>query len=58
MDKADQLIVLVDSSKFRSAAAFVVCGLDDIDVVITDAGVQQSDLELMRAHDIEVIVAR
>jgi DeoR family transcriptional regulator, ulaG and ulaABCDEF operon transcriptional repressor len=58
MDKADQLIVLVDSSKFRAAAAFVVCGLDEIDTVITDDGVRESDLDLMRAHDIEVIVAR
>ena len=58
MDKADQLIVLVDSSKFRGSAAFVVCGLDEIDTVITDAGIRESDLELMRAHDIEVIVAR
>src|ERR1700722_9689248 len=58
MDKADPLIVLADSSKFRSAAAFVVCGLDEIDTVITDAGVREGDLDLMRAHDIEVIVAR
>jgi DeoR family ulaG and ulaABCDEF operon transcriptional repressor len=58
MDKADQLIVLVDSSKFRSSAAFVVCGLGEIDTVITDAGIRDADLDLMRTHDIEVIIAR
>ena len=38
MDRADQLIVLVDSSKFRTSASFVVCDLDAIDAVVTDAG--------------------
>jgi DeoR family ulaG and ulaABCDEF operon transcriptional repressor len=58
MDKADQLIVLADSSKFRGSATFLVCGLDEIDVVITDAGLRDSDLELLKAHDVEVIIAR
>ena len=31
MNKTDQLIVLADSSKFRTSASFVVCGLDAID---------------------------
>src|SRR5579885_2107504 len=38
MDKADKLVVLVDSSKFRTSASFVVCDLDAIDMVVTDAG--------------------
>ena len=57
MDKADQLVVLVDSSKFRLSATFLVCGLDEIDVVITDAGVRQSDVDVLKAHDVEVIIA-
>ena len=57
MDKADQLIVLADSSKFRTTATFLVCGLDEIDIVITDAGVRESDIEMLKAHDIEVFVA-
>jgi DeoR family ulaG and ulaABCDEF operon transcriptional repressor len=58
MDKADQLIVLADSSKFRGSATFLVCGLDEIDVVITDAGLRETDLDLLKAHDVEVIIAR
>jgi DeoR family ulaG and ulaABCDEF operon transcriptional repressor len=58
MDKADQLIVLADSSKFRGSATFLVCGLDEIDIVITDAGLRESDLDLLKAHEVEVIVAR
>jgi DeoR/GlpR family transcriptional regulator of sugar metabolism len=57
MDKADQLIVLVDSSKFRASASFVVCGLEDIDIVITDAGAREADIAMLRARGIEVIVA-
>jgi DeoR family ulaG and ulaABCDEF operon transcriptional repressor len=58
MDRADQLIVLVDSSKFRASASFVVCDLDDIDVVITDAGVRDEDVRMLKSHKIEVITAR
>ena len=57
MNKADQLIVLADSSKFRTSATFLVCGLEEIDIVITDPGVRDSDIAVLKAHDIEVIVA-
>jgi len=57
MNKAEQLIVLVDSSKFRTSASFVVCGLEAIDVVVTDAGVTDDELAMLRGAGIEVIVA-
>jgi DeoR family ulaG and ulaABCDEF operon transcriptional repressor len=55
--RADQLIVLVDSSKFRTSASFVVCGLEEIDVVVTDAGISAAETAMLRAAGIEVIVA-
>jgi DeoR family transcriptional regulator, ulaG and ulaABCDEF operon transcriptional repressor len=58
MDKVDQLIVLVDSSKFRASASFVVCDLDAIDIVITDAGVRDEDVRMLKSHNVEVIIAR
>jgi DeoR family ulaG and ulaABCDEF operon transcriptional repressor len=58
MDKADQLIVLVDSSKFRASASFVVCDLGTIDIVITDAGVRDDDVRMMKSQGIEVVIAR
>jgi DeoR family ulaG and ulaABCDEF operon transcriptional repressor len=57
MSRADQLIVLVDSSKFRTSASFVVCALDTIDVVVTDAGITAAELAMLRDQGIEVIVA-
>ena len=57
MNKADKLIVLVDSSKFRTSASFVVCGLDAIDIVVTDAGITAQEAAMLRDQGIEVIVA-
>ena len=57
MNRADQLIVLVDSSKFRASASFVVCDLGAIDVVVTDAGITAAETTMLKAHGVEVIVA-
>jgi DeoR family ulaG and ulaABCDEF operon transcriptional repressor len=57
MKRADQLIVLVDSSKFRTSASFVVSSLEAIDVVVTDAGVTDAEAAMLRAHGIELIIA-
>jgi DeoR family ulaG and ulaABCDEF operon transcriptional repressor len=38
IDRAEQLILLVDSSKFRGPSGNVVCGLEEIDVVVTRCG--------------------
>jgi DeoR/GlpR family transcriptional regulator of sugar metabolism len=57
MQRADQLIVLIDSSKFRATASFVVCDLGAIDVVVTDAGITEEETAMLRAHGIDVIVA-
>ena len=39
IDRAEQVILLVDSSKFGSSSGAIVCGLDEIDVVVTDAAI-------------------
>jgi DeoR family ulaG and ulaABCDEF operon transcriptional repressor len=57
MDKADTLIVLADASKFRASASFLVCDLDAIDVLVTDAGITDAESAMLRGHGVEVIVA-
>jgi len=57
MDKADRLIVLVDSTKFRTSASFRVCDLDAIDVVVTDEGATDAEIAMLRDHGIEVVIA-
>lgn len=57
VDRADKLIVLVDSSKFRASATFVLCDLNQIDTVVTDSGASVDDIEMLRTHGIEVKIA-
>lgn len=37
IDRAEEVILLVDSSKFATQSGTIVCDLDEIDVIITDA---------------------
>jgi len=57
MDKADRLIVLVDSTKFRTSASFRVCDLNAIDVVVTDDGATDAEIAMLRDQGIEVVIA-
>jgi DeoR family ulaG and ulaABCDEF operon transcriptional repressor len=58
MARAESLIVLVDSSKFRSHAGLLLCALDEVDLVITDDGMTRAERALLRKAGVEVTVAR
>jgi len=58
MERANEVIVLADSSKFDAPASLSVCPLSQIDVVITDDKVSAEALQWLRAHDIEVRIVR
>lgn len=55
--RSDELIVLVDSSKFQAPAGHVLCGLDEIDVLITDDGISKADAEMVKSAGIKLIIA-
>lgn len=55
--QADELIVLVDSSKFRNRSSLVLCALDRVDVIITDDGIDDRTANMLDAADIKLIVA-
>lgn len=57
IESAARVIVLADSSKFAHPAFCDVCGFDQIDVVITDAGVEPAAQAALREAGVEVIVA-
>jgi DeoR family ulaG and ulaABCDEF operon transcriptional repressor len=57
IDRAEQLILLVDSSKFEGSSGNVVCDLSEIDVLVTDSGIQKSDRKMLKDAGIKVIVA-
>lgn len=53
---AEKVIVLADSSKFGRRGLSKICGLDEVDLIITDSGVQPSFLEQLAERNVEVIV--
>jgi len=57
IERADEIIVLVDSSKFSGPSGNVVCALDEIDIVVTDAGIEPRHVTMMEAAGIRVIIA-
>ncbi|MFM5950683.1 MAG: DeoR/GlpR family DNA-binding transcription regulator [Novosphingobium sp.] len=57
IDRAEQVILLVDSSKFVSSSGTIVCGLDEVDVVVTDAGIDPEMQAALERAGVRVVVA-
>jgi len=57
MDRAEEVILMVDSSKFASSSGAIVCGLDEIDVVITDSGIPPTMVDRLAELDVELVIA-
>jgi DeoR family transcriptional regulator, ulaG and ulaABCDEF operon transcriptional repressor len=58
IDRADEIVVLVDSSKFHGPSGHVVCPLDELDVVVTDAGISADSIKMLDKAGVKLIVAR
>lgn len=56
--QADELVVLVDSSKFDNRSPLVLCPLRRIDVVVTDDGISDAAAAMLEAAEIRLIVAQ
>ncbi|HEY2146162.1 MAG TPA: DeoR/GlpR family DNA-binding transcription regulator [Steroidobacteraceae bacterium] len=57
IDRADEIIVLLDSSKFDGPSGHIVCGLDEIDILITDQGVSPQHAQMVQNAGVKLIVA-
>jgi DeoR/GlpR family transcriptional regulator of sugar metabolism len=57
IERADQMIVLVDSSKFDGPSGHVVCRLEDIDTVVTDADISPQHTRMLEQAGIRVVIA-
>ncbi|QMU60028.1 MAG: DeoR family transcriptional regulator [Boseongicola sp.] len=55
--QADELVVLVDSSKFEQRSSLVLCPLNKITTVITDERISDSAASMLEAADVKLIVA-
>lgn len=57
IDQADELVVLIDSSKFRQRSSLILCGLSRIATVVTDAGIEDRDAKMLDEAGVKLIVA-
>jgi DeoR family ulaG and ulaABCDEF operon transcriptional repressor len=55
--RCEQLIVLVDSSKFDGPSGHIVCALSEIDTVITDDAIRQEHRDMLNAAGVTVVIA-
>ncbi len=58
MERAGEVIVLADSSKINAPASLSVCPLSQIDVLITDEGIDPAAVRLLKDNDIDVRIAK
>ncbi|MCC2689312.1 MAG: DeoR family transcriptional regulator [Rhizobiaceae bacterium] len=57
IDQADELVVLVDSSKFRQRSSLILCGLARISTIITDEGIEDREAKLLEGAGVALVVA-
>ncbi|GEE02582.1 D-beta-D-heptose 1-phosphate adenosyltransferase [Gordonia spumicola] len=53
----DQVVVLADSSKMNRQELVGFAAVEDVDVLITDTGIDPAFASALTAHDIEVVIA-
>ncbi len=57
ISQADELIILVDSSKFRARSSLILCPLERAHTVITDRGIRDEERHMLETAGVRVIVA-
>ena len=53
--QSDQVIVLMDSSKLGLKCSFNICGLEAVDIVVSDGKLPKEFLEECKKHKVEVL---
>ncbi|WP_137863064.1 MULTISPECIES: DeoR/GlpR family DNA-binding transcription regulator [unclassified Sphingomonas] len=57
IDRAEWVALLVDSSKFTAPSGSVVCGLDELDVIVTDAAIGDAHARMIEQAGVKLIIA-
>lgn len=47
----------MDSAKFGSGSGTIDCGLDEVDVLVTDAGIATEHAAMVKVAGVELVVA-
>ncbi len=58
IDQAEELVVLINSSKFRQRSSLLLCPLSRISIVITDDGVDEREANMLENAGVRLIIAR
>ncbi|WP_318248085.1 DeoR/GlpR family DNA-binding transcription regulator [Novosphingobium huizhouense] len=58
IDRAEKVILLVDSSKFSTESGNIVCGLSEVDILITDSNIPARFRSFVQDAGIELIECR
>jgi len=57
MEQSQQVVLLVDSGKFGQQALAKLCSIEEIDVIVTDAGLPAEHQDAVKAAGVELIIA-
>ena len=57
LERADQVIILVDATKFDGPSGNVVCELSDIDIIITDGRITDKAVKIIEEAGVRLIIA-
>jgi DeoR family ulaG and ulaABCDEF operon transcriptional repressor len=58
IDRADEIIVLVDSSKFSGPSGHVVATLSEVDVVVTDPEISSQHVKMLEQCGVKLVIAK
>ena len=57
LERADELVLLVDSSKFEAPTGHVICTLDEVDIVVTDSHIRDEHARMIEQAGVRLIIA-
>lgn len=58
INQSEELIILADSSKFKSRTSLILCGLDRVTTIITDNSIRDEDRTMLEDAGVNLIVAK
>jgi len=57
MRQAEELIVMVDSSKFKKRSSLILCPLENVTTIITDDGIAEDAIKMIEDAGVSLIIA-
>jgi len=54
--QADEVVLMVDATKFRNRSALLLCPLDRITTIVTDDGITDAEAAMIEAAGVALIV--